>query len=142
MILKHQRLSGIVLLIVRWSAIESRSLYLDVILNQDAVMNDGEVRRRHDLAIFIHSRSAKENVIALPLTRFAARVHQRDMLFVNACRLSIRVSAIVVRVEDLNLVVSLKKYAAVPSLLSFAFDFCGSAPLDVKLTITKRALRA
>src|SRR5205823_14877804 len=107
----------------------------DVILHEYAIVNDREVRRRHHLAILIHARCAEENVIALPLTWFAARVHKRDVLFVNACRLSVRVSAIVVRVEDLNLVVSLKKDSTVPSLLSFPFDLCGSPPLDVKLTI-------
>src|SRR5206468_10703315 len=112
------------------------------VLNEDAVMNHGEVRRRYHLAIPIHARSAKENVVALPLTWFATRVHQRDVLLVNARRLSIRESAIVVGVEDLNLIVSLKKYAAVAPLLSFAFDFCGSPPLDVKLTISESALRA
>lgn len=125
MILQHQRRLGIVFLIIRWSAVESCPLDLDVILNEDAIMNDREVRRRHHLAVLIHAWSAKENVIALPLTWFAARVHHRDVLLVNARRLSIRVSAIVVRVEDLNLVVSLKKHSAVASLLSFAFDFSG-----------------
>ena len=141
MILKHQWLSGIVLLVVRWSAVESRSLDLDVILHEYAIVNDREVRRRHHLAILTHARCAEENVIALPLTRFAARVHKRNVLFVNACRLSIRVSPVVVRVQDLNLVVSLKKYSAVASLLSVAFDLCRSPPLDVKLTIAESALR-
>ena len=141
MILEHQRFPGIVLLIVRWAAVESRSLDLDVILNEDAIMNDREIRRRHYLAIIIHARSTKENVVALPLTWFAAGVHKRDVLLVNARRLSIRVSAIVVRVQHLNLVVFLKKHSAVAALLSFAFDFCRSPPLDVKLTIAESAFR-
>src|SRR5687767_13769068 len=104
-------------------------------------MEDRHVGRRQHSSIFGKARSAKDNVVALPLTRFAARVHERNMILVNARSLAIRISTIVIRVQNLNHVPSLKKNSAVAAILSFAFDLHRTAPLDVKLAIPEGAFR-
>ena len=141
MILEHERFLWIVFLIRLESDIGGGPLELDVILNEYAIMNDRHVTWCHHGPILGKAGSAEENVVALPLTWFAARVDERDVLLVNARGLAVRISRIVVRVQDLNLVPSLEKDSAIRATLSFAFDLCGSAPLDVKLAIAEGALR-
>src|SRR5688500_19980987 len=104
-------------------------------------MNDCHVPRRDHASILGKPRSAEEDVVALPLTRLTARVYDGDMLLVDGRSLAIRVSAIVVRVEDLHLVPALKEHSAIAAILSFALDLRRSAPLDMKLAISESALR-
>ncbi len=141
MVLEHQRFPEIVFLIRVRSDVNGGPLELDVILNEHAIMNDRHVTWCHDGPILGKAGSAEENVVALPLTWFAARVDEWDVLLVNARSLAVRISGIVVRIQDLNLVPSLEKDPAIGATLSFAFDSCGSAPLDVKLAIAESALR-
>lgn len=141
MVLQYQRLLEIVFLIRLWSDVDGGSLELDVIMNEHTVMKDCHGPWRDHGSIPGKAWSAKENVEALPFTGFTARVHYRDMLLVNARRLAVRISAIVVGIEDLNLVPSLKEHSAIAAILSFALDLRGRTPLDVKLAIAKSALR-
>ena len=122
MVLEHQRLLRIVFLIRLRSDVESGPLDLNVILNEYAIVNDRHVAWRYYGSVLGKARSAKENVVALPLTRLAARVDHRDVLLVDARSLAVRVSAIVIGIEHLNFVPSLKKHSAISALLAFAFD--------------------
>src|SRR5687768_1100886 len=102
-------------------------------MNEHTVMKHCHVTPRDHAAILGKPWSAEAYVVALPLTRLAARVHVGDMLLVNGRSLAIRVSAIVVRVQNLNLVPALKEHSAIAAILSFTLDLRWSAPLDVEL---------
>lgn len=141
MILKHDWFLRIVFLIRLQSDISGGAFELDVILNEHTIVKNRHGARRHHCPILGKARSAEKNVVALPLSRFAARVHERDVLLVNATSLAIRISAIVVRIQHLNFVAFLKKHSAVGSTLSVTFDSRRRAPFDVKLAIAENALR-
>src|SRR5688572_17457767 len=141
MVLQYQRLPEIVLFIRLWSNVDGSPPELDVIMNEHAVMNDCHVPRRGHGPVLGKPWSAEEDVVALPLARLTARVHNGDMLLVNGRSLAVRVSAIVVRVQDLHLVPALKEHSAIAAILSLALDLRRSTPLDVKLDVAESALR-
>ena len=62
------------------------------------------------------------------------------MLLVNAGRLTVGVSGIVVGIEDLSLVTPLKEHTAVAAILSVAPDLRWSPPLNVKLAVAECTL--
>ncbi len=61
------------------------------------------------------------------------------MLFVDTRRLSVRVSAVVIRVEHLHFVKLLQEYAAVPTVLAVSGCVGRRAPLDVQLNVAESA---
>src|SRR5262249_31589192 len=108
-----------------------------MVLHEHAVVQNRNVGWSCDTAARRKTRSAIENVVALPLAGLAARVHKRDVLFVKARRLSVRIRDVVVRVEHLDLVAALQEHAAVAAALAFAFDLGRRAPFDMKLAIAE-----
>ena len=117
MVLQHERLPETVFLIRLRSDVDSGALELNVIVNEHTIVHDDHVTWCHHLPIVGKAGSAEENVVALPLAWLAARVHQRDVLLVNARRLTVRISSIDIGIQDLNFVPALKKYTAVATLL-------------------------
>src|ERR1051326_1887078 len=139
-ILEHQGFLGIVFLITRGPDVYRGSLEFDVVLDKYAVVEDGHVSWLQDFSIFGKARSMEDDVVRLPLTRPTARIHEWDVLFVDAPPLTIRISSSLVGVEDLDLVLSLKEDATVAASLSFPLDLRGSPPLHVELTVAESTL--
>src|SRR5437667_562942 len=112
---------------------------LDIVLNQDAIVKDGNPPGLQQKPVRIEARSPEENVVALPLTRWTADVHQRRILTVNRRCLAIRIGVVVIGIKHLDLIETHQINAAIASSLPFALCRKGSGPLDMKLHISKRA---
>src|SRR5258706_8020317 len=114
----------------------------DVVLGEDAVVKDGDVRGASDFAIGIETRAVPDDVVGLPLAWSARGVDQRRILAVDRGGLAIGVSLTVVGIEHLNLVCPLlleKKNAAV---LIFTFRRIGLGEFHMQLAVAERVLGA
>src|ERR1039457_7040412 len=87
------------------------------------------------------SRAMKDDVVSLPLRRWARSVHLRRILPVHSGRLAVSVSLVLVRVEHLNLVEAQQKNAAVASLLALSLARGRLRKLHVQLAISERIAR-
>src|SRR5438105_15177847 len=83
----------------------------------------------------------ENDVIALPLTRFAARVHKRSCVPIKRAGLPVIISLVAVTIEQLNLVEPLQINPAVPAPLAISLDFSRRRPFHVQLNIRKSFLR-
>ena len=61
----------------------------DVVLDQHAILQDGDRCRLQQLAGVIEAWGVIDNVVSLPLARRAARVDQRGVLLVNRAGLAV-----------------------------------------------------
>src|SRR5678815_4202569 len=113
----------------------------DVVLNEDAVVQDGEPRRTRDLARRIESRPMEDDVVRLPLAGRATRVHERRELPVDRRGLAVRIRLVLVRVEYLHLVAPHEEDTAVAALLTLTHSREWGHPFDVELGITERVAR-
>ena len=75
-----------------------------MILNQHAVVERRDVRRRLHRAVRVERRRRPDHVVGLPLTRLAAWRSTSGMLLVDAARLAVHVGLVLVRIENLQLV--------------------------------------
>src|SRR5215211_1813825 len=96
MVLEHDRLFCAVFLIRLHADIGGGAPDLDVILDEHTVVNNGNGAWRHYRPILAKPQRSEEDVVRLPLARFSARVHERDVLLVNARSLAVRIRSIVV----------------------------------------------
>ena len=106
---------------------------LDVVLDEDAVVEDGERGLSRDLAVLIEERAMIDDVIALPLARLAAGVDQRHGTAVQRPALAVRIGLVLIGIEDLDLVLALEEHAAVAAALAGALHLRGRRELDVQL---------
>src|SRR5437899_1487409 len=83
----------------------------------------------------------ENDVIALPLARFAARIDERGGVAIKSASLAVEIGLVAVAIEHLNLVAALEIDAAVASSLTVAFHFGGRGPFDMQLNIRKLLLR-
>src|ERR1700682_3835950 len=96
-----------VVLFVGWLAdVECLAFQLEVILDEDAVEEDGDVGGGFYRAVGVEGGCGPGYVVGLPLAGLAIWVGERDGLFVNAAGLTVYVGLVVVVVEDLELVSS------------------------------------
>src|SRR5437867_13455103 len=94
------------------------SSQLNIVLNQHAVVQNSDSSRTNELTARNEDRSAEDDVVSLPLTRWATGIHQRWVLAVNRGSLSICVRFVVVGVQHLNFIFPHQKHAAVAPLLA------------------------
>ena len=110
----------------------------DVVLDQDAVLNDGEGRLSRDFAILVEQRAMVDDVERLPFAGFAAGVHQRHGPAVESAALAVGIGLIVVGIEHLDLELALKEDAAVAATLAGAGHGGRRGELDVQLARPER----
>jgi len=106
----------------------------NVVLDQDAILEDGERGLSRDLAVLIEERAMIDDVITLPLTRLAAGVGERDGPAVQRGTLAVRIGLVVVGIEDLDLILSVQEHTAVAPALAGALHVRRRGELDVELT--------
>src|SRR5437763_7950295 len=75
--------SSVVLLVRRLTDIQRLALQFVVVLHEHAVEQDRDVCRSFDGAVRLEGRRCPDHVVGLPLAGFAARIRQRDGLFVD-----------------------------------------------------------
>src|SRR5215467_8650258 len=79
----------------------------------------------------------KDNVVGLPLARLAAGVDQRSCNTIEGTCLPICVGLVLIGIKNLDFITTLQVNAAVPSPLSFTFDFTWGSPFDMQLQVAK-----
>ena len=87
---------------------------LFVILNENSVVDDREPGRLEQLAVVIEPGTAKGDVIGLPLARGPRRVGERRILAVKGAGLAVGVGVGMVRVDDLNFKLPMRKMPLLP----------------------------
>jgi len=79
----------------------------DMVLNQHPIVQHCE-RSWLNLTICTRFRGVKQNVVNLPLTWLAGRVHQRSVVTIERSCLAVEVGLVLIGIEHLDLVASLK----------------------------------
>src|ERR1051326_393953 len=109
-----------------------------VVLNQNAVVEDGHAGWRSNRPRSLESRSGVDNIINLPLAGRKAGVDQRWVLAVDSSGGTIGISLVLVRIEDLYFIaVQAKKHAAIPASLALAMGRRGRGPFNMQLAIAE-----
>jgi len=103
-----------------------------MVLNQDSVVQDSEGTRL-DSTTGRGFGWMKNNVVGLPLAGLAARIHERGSVPVKCGGLAVRIGAVLITVQDLDLVASHEVNPTVPTALAFAFNLRRCGPLHVQL---------
>src|SRR5580704_8207852 len=114
---------------------------LDVVLRQDAVVKNGDVRGPSQFSGWVEARAVPDDVVGLPLAGCARSIHQRRILAIHGGRLPVGVRLAVVRIEHLDFVEPHQENAAVAAILVFTFRRVWFPELDMELAIAKRFLR-
>src|SRR5258705_11949314 len=111
-----------------------RSGQFDMVLNHNAIVENGQVNRGNQFTGIIKARRSVEDVIRLPLARGQAGIHQRWVLAVNGGGGTVRVGFGLEGIENLDFVaIQAKENAAVAAALTFAVSRGRSRPFNVKL---------
>ena len=121
----------------RGSVVVGQPVDLDVVLNEHAVVQHRDPRPVDDLSLLVEFRGVEDDVVRLPLAGLARSIHQRRVLLVDRAGLTVVVSLILIRVEDLHLVALHQEYAAVAAFLAFAFHDRRRRPFDVQLRVAE-----
>jgi len=131
----------------RLANVDGLAVELEVILHEDAVEEDGDVRGRFQGAVGVEAGRGPDDVVGLPLTGLAGGVYERGRLLVDAARLTVNVGGVFVRVEDLELVAVVagagggEEDAAVATGLAAAGDVGGDLKFEVELVVLETLLR-
>ena len=80
----------------------------------------------------------KDNVVDLPLARWAAGIHERRILPVDSCGLAVRVGLAVIRIKHLHLVEAHQEHAAISAILVFTARGIGRSPFEMQLAVPER----
>ncbi len=113
----------------------------DIVLDQDAVVEDRHPRRPEQLSVLVEARPVEDDVVGLPLAGLAAGVDERRVLAVERRPSTVGIGLVVVAVEDLDLVDVHQEDAAVAPVLAFALDHGRGRPLDMELAVAEPLLR-
>src|ERR1035438_639931 len=114
-----------------------------MILDEHTVVEQSHRRRRFQRSVGMEDGRCPYHIVALPLSRFAGRVDQRRVLFVNTGRLAVHIRSVFPRVENLNFVAVVigtrrsEEESTVTSRLTFAGDVSWNSPLKMQLIILK-----
>src|SRR5712692_8814358 len=103
-VLKRQRQLGRVSTVGRPLLVLGRTHEGDVVLNEDAVVQDCDERGLEQLAVFVKARPVEDDVVGLPLARRTAGVDQGRVLPVDRRGLPVRVGLTFVGIKDLNFI--------------------------------------
>ena len=83
--------------------VTGQSQDLSVVLDQYPILQDGDNPRFQHFAGGVEARGMVDDVVNLPLARFAAGVDERGVLAVNRAGLAVVIRLIVVGIENLYL---------------------------------------
>jgi hypothetical protein len=97
----------------------NRPTYLYIVLNQYAILDNGYTRRGKIGTISIKPGSRIYNIVNLPFSRGFANIHKRCVLFIHAGTLSVFIGPVMVVIQYLYFIQTLKQYTAVSPLLAF-----------------------
>src|SRR5262249_33475753 len=78
-------------LIRRRSVVGGLAQKCEVVLNDDAIVQDGDVGRRLELLLFVKARSGKKNVVRLPFPRLATGIDEGWPLLVDRTGLPVEI---------------------------------------------------
>ena len=105
---------------------------LDVVLDLDAVVDDGKSGASGDFAFFVKDRAVEGDVIGLPLAGFATGIHQRLGTTIQSAALAVGIGDVFIAIEHLDFVLSHQKDSAIATALARALDLGGSGEFDVE----------
>ena len=108
-----------------------------MIVNQDAVLKDGDVGGPDQFMILIPTRALKDDIVALPITGDFANVNQGQCLAINRSALAVGVGRVIIAIKHLDFEYSVKENAAVATFLTVTDDVCRFRPFDVQLKIAE-----
>src|SRR5260370_15651014 len=107
-----------------------------MIVEQQAVQKHGEISGLHKLFAFEFG-GFENNVIGLPLTRPSRWIYERRPLAIDGSGLAIRVSRVVVGIQDLYFVAAHEYNPAVATRLTVPAYLGRRGPLDVQLAVAE-----
>ncbi len=113
---------------------------LDVVLREDAIVEDCDMRGSSEFAGRVKTRTVPDDVVRLPLAGGACGIDERGILAVHRGNLAVCVSFAVVGIEDLNFVEAHQEDTAVAAVLIFALGRIGFTEFDVELAIAEALL--
>ena len=93
---------------------------LDVVMDNDAVMNDMEFCVASDFTFFVKDRAMECDVVSLPFAGFTAGVNEWFGAAVEGAALTVGVSDVLVAVQHLNFILAHKENTAVSAALTSA----------------------
>ena len=102
-----------------------------VVLQNDAVLDNGDAGGNAVGSVFLENRGGVDDVVYIPFARFTHGVCQWRCLFVDTAGLAVHVCFVVVAVEYLNFVHPLHEDAAVAASLAGSGDVFRNAPFDM-----------
>src|SRR5687767_414977 len=105
-------------------------------MDHHPVMDHCCIGRLDKLAV-LEARRLEDDVVTLPLARFARCIHHGRILAVNRRRLAIGIGRIVPGIENLDLVAAHQKNAAIGAPLSRAARNRWRGPLDMILRVAE-----
>ena len=139
MVLQTNRLFFVEVIILRRLNKRGFAFDLEVVLNQNAVLENGYVTGL-DQFFAVKNRTHENDVVRLPFARLAASVDSRRILLVNSAALTVIVGLVDVAVQNLDFVRTIEN-AAVAASLTFAFNFRRRSEFNVKLNRAENLFR-
>ena len=120
-----------------WACPAGAAGKLDIVLDLDAIVDDGEFGAAGDFAFFVKERAVKGDVVGLPLARFTAGIHERLGTAVESATLAVRIGDVFIAIEHLDFELSHQKDPAVAAALARALDLERSGEFNVESAGTK-----
>src|SRR5712672_3961653 len=114
-----------------------RTGQLNVVLHEHAVVEGGDTRGPQKFTGSVEARAVKDDVVDLPLPRWARGVHLGRKLAVNGRRLAVGIGFTLIRVEHLHFVNTVQEDATVTAILILAFWGIRLGKFTVKLAIAE-----
>jgi len=110
---------------------------LDVVLDQHSVVERRDVRRAKKFSGGIEARPMENDVIDLPLSGGARRVHQGRELAVDCGGLPVGIGLAFVGIEDLHFVEAVQEDATVAAVLILTLRRLRFGEFDVELAVAE-----
>src|SRR5258706_12114160 len=109
----------------------------NVVLHEHAIVEGGDTRGPQKFTGSVETRAVKDDVVNLPLARWARGVHLGRKLAVNGRGLAIGIGFTLIRVEHLHLVKTVQEDSAVAAVLILTFWRIWLLEFNVKLAIAE-----
>ena len=135
MILKHERTASNSFVIGDTAGSNVRKL--NVVVNYDTVLNNGNSAVLANLVVLVEAGSTENDVVGLPLKRRKTSVAKRSMHLVDTGAVVILRAFDTVGVKNLTLVAAVDVNAAVASALTGSFRHIRNSEFNVNVSIAK-----
>ena len=134
-ILKHKRTASNSLVIGDTAGSNVRKL--NVIVNYDTVLDNGNSAVLANFVALVEARSTENYIVCLPLKGRKTSVAKRSMYLINTGTIVVLRILYAVGVKNLALIAAVDVNAAVASALTGSFRHIGDSELNVNVSITK-----